>query len=342
MAKKRMAVVMAAHGEAETSGFVENYRVSLHTLRRASGIIPVPVPLQHFISFSSSMKKRFSGRTTGSPQNALTRRQASILQKQLDQQVLTSIQGVTFEVMPSFSASEPYIEEVLNKTRGYDGRIVIPMAPVDNAMSCGLLCDHLAAEYTQEELSRIRVVGRLWSDVALYQVFLDHLFARGRKSPSASKEQRVLMLLFHGTLLEDRNGVVPSFRTGHEETLAFSRQLTALIESDGRNPWGTIVTAFLNHDVGGRWSNPSFDDVCRSLAGKGYRQVSLFAAGYFSDGNETVHRVQHLASAYPEMQAETLPCLNDTPAFASCLADRVVVAARQILSFSGESTILAV
>jgi protoporphyrin/coproporphyrin ferrochelatase len=333
---KRVAVVLVAHGEAETAGFVENYRVSLHTLQRASGIIPVPVPLQHFISLSSSVKKKIAGRTSGSPQNPLTRVQAAALQKQLEISAPPALSGLRFEVIPSFSASEPYAEEILEKTRHYDGRIVVPMAPVDNAMSCGVLCDHLARASSPDELARTRVAGRLWSDGALREACLDHLLGSARTLPSGAKEGQALMLLFHGTLVEDRDGAAPAFRTGHEETLAFARMLTALIASDPRNPWGTVMTAFLNHDVGGRWSSPSFEEACRSLAGKGYAHVSLFAAGYFSDGNETIHREQHLAAIEPAIRVETIPCLNDSSRLISFLAGRIVIAARQILAFSGE------
>jgi len=255
MDTKKIAVVLVAHGEAETAGFFENYRVTLHTLRHASEMIPVPVPLQHFISFSSSLRKRFAGNLSGSPQNPLTRRQALSLQNHLDRLAQEQFPELSFEVMASFSASEPFAEKLLDTTREYDGRILVPMAPVDNAISCGSLCAHLGKVCSAGELSRTRVIGKLWEDETLHHSILDHLFTNGRPLPSGTKERNVLMLLFHGTLVEDHRGNVPSFHTGYEETLAFSRQLACSIESDLRNPWGMVMTAFLNHDVGGKWSS---------------------------------------------------------------------------------------
>jgi len=333
MPAKRIAVILAAHGEAETSGFLENYRVSLHTLQRASELIAVPAPLQHFISFSSSLRKKAASRG-GSPQNLLTRRQASALQKLLDQRFPASCPGISFEVMAAFSASEPSVEALVGKTRLYDGRIVMPMAPVDNALICGLLCAYLAETASPSELARTRVIGRLWSDEALHHAYLDYLFGCASRPPVSQKERNALMLLFHGTLVEDRNGQPPSFHTGQTETASFARRLTELIEADPRNPWGTVATAYLNHDVGGRWSTPPFGDACRALDGKGLRHVSLFAAGYFSDGNETTGREQQCSAFDPDAQVETIPCLNDSPRFISFLADRVVAATRQILAFS--------
>ncbi|MBN1929263.1 MAG: ferrochelatase [Chlorobiaceae bacterium] len=334
MAAKRIAVILGAHGEAETGGFVENYRVSLHTLQRASELIAVPVPLQHFISFSASLRKKITGKTAGSPQNPLTRRQSSELQKLLDQRSQAAFPELSFEVMAAFSASAPSVETALEKRHGYDGLIVVPMAPVDNALICGLLCRHLAETCSPAELARTRVIGRLWTDDALHRVCLDHLFGQADLPPATRKERNALMLLFHGTLVEDRNGAPPSFHTGQAETASFARRLTALIEADPRNPWGTVMTAYLNHDVGGRWSSPSFEEASRMVAAQGKRRLSLFAAGYFSDGNETVGRERYCSALEPEMRAETIPCLNDSPRFISFLADRVEAAARQILVFS--------
>jgi ferrochelatase len=181
------------------------------------------------------------------------------------------------------------------------------------------------------------VVGRLWNDPSLHTAMLNHLFTECRHEPAVSKEARVLMLLFHGTLVEERNGKVPSFRTGHLESLLFARRLTSLIESDARNRWGRVVTAFLNHDVGGKWSSPSFEEACHQFVGATCRQLSLFAAGYFSDGNETVHRSSHPALSRPELEVEAIPCLNDSSSFIACLAGKVVAATRQILVFSGDS-----
>ena len=332
MSAKRIAVVLAAHGEAETAGFFENYRVSLHTLQRASEIISVPVPLRHFISLTSSVRKKIGNKSSGSPQNPLTRRQALALQARLG----GMLDGVSFEVMAAFSASEPCVEAVLEKRHGYDGVIVVPMAPVDNAMSCGFLCSHLGRTCSPTDLSRTRVVGRLWEDEALHRACLDHLLGGGRALPTGSRERNALMLLFHGTLVADRNGASPAFHTGHDETVAFSRRLAALIESDPRNPWGTVATAFLNHDVGGKWSSPSFEEAGKMLLAEGCRHVSLFAAGYFSDGNETLHRESAFSAIEPSVRVETIPCLNDSPHLIACLAGRVVAAARQILAFSGD------
>ncbi len=333
--RKKIAVILASHGEAESSGFIENYRVSLHTLSRASGVMAIPLPLRHLISFSSSLRKRLhqAPGSGGSPQNRLTRGQAALLQRHLDRHRSSS--KVEYEVMAAHSASEPYVEQVLRQASGHDGRVVVPMSPVDNALSCGLICSHLAASVDPDALHRVRVVGRLWSDDGLVGAYLGHLFDSGRELPERS-ERSLLLLTFHGTLVRDREGKEPGFHTGGEESAAFARRLAGAIEADARNPWGKVMAAYLNHDVGGEWTSPSFEELCRILPEGGFEAVSVFAAGYFSDGNETLHRAAQLAEAAPGLRVEAIPCLNDSPVFAGYLAGRVALAAAQILRFSGE------
>jgi ferrochelatase len=339
MKGNKIAVVLAAHGEAETAGFFENYRVSRHTLMRASTVMHIPPALQQLISISSSIKKKRGAGAYpgGSPQNGVTRAQAVALQRYLDQYSASS--GIGFEVRAAYSASEPYVEEVLSATSGYAGQVLVPMAPVDNSLSCGLHCRHIAEAYAAGALHRVKVLGRLWSDDALCGPYLDHLFGRDRRvgASASEKKESALMLLFHGTLVRDKSGAAPAFHTGLEETLSFAAKLTSAIEADVRNPWGTVRTAYLNHDVGGEWTRPSFEEACRTLISDGAARVSLFAAGYFADGNETIRRAAFFADTAPAIEVESIPCLNDSPAFTSYLARRVAAAAAQILRFSGDS-----
>lgn len=333
-ANKRIAVILASHGEAETLRFVENYRVSLHTLSRAATVMPIPLPLRHVISFSSSFRKRFRSASgaSGSPQNRITRTQAEQLQVHLDRYHSSS--DARFKVLAAHSASEPYLEAVLAGVGHYDGQIVIPMAPVDNSLICGQICRHIADSWPSGKLHRVRVIGRLWTDEALYRAYLDHLLGGRSVQPRTGGRGTALVLLFHGTIVKDGKGAEPSFHTGRAETAEFARRLAERIAADPRNPWDTITTAYLNHDVGGEWTSPSFEEVCREIRAGGFADVSLFAAGYFSDGNETLTRASVLESVSPGIRVESIPCLNDAPVFTEYLAGRVAGAAAQIFVLS--------
>ncbi|WP_076792023.1 ferrochelatase [Chlorobium sp. KB01] len=332
--KEKIAVILVAHGEAETNLFTENYRVTRQTLAHASLVMPIPALLQRTIAVSSSLKKIIRARTDPrcSPQNRITRDQVAALQHYLDASAFQDLPD--FEVHAAFSASPPYAESVIEATRDCSGQIIISMAPVDSSLSCGLLCSWLKSSRSPGELGNVRVLSRFWADEQLHRLYLDHLFQscgdKPKDQPVLRDEERLLLLLFHGTLVSNKKGEVPPFRTGLEGTLGFAERLGDLIPGDSRNPYGRIMTVYLNHDVGGSWTTPSFSEICSQLQKESSLRVDLFACGYFSDGNETIRRADELRSATSVQDAVLIPCLNTSREFIAYLGDRVIRAARQI------------
>ena len=334
--KEKIAVILAAHGEAETTRFMENYRVTRQTLGHASQVMPISGALQHTIAVTSSIKKLMRSRTTrvGSPHNGITRDQVEALQQLLND--LPDAKQFNFEVYAAFSASPPYVEHIIEQTRSYDGQVIVSMSPIDNSLSCGQLCSYLEASRTEEELGKVKVISRFWSDERLYSMYCDYLFqnilAPCQAGKAVKDEKRVLLLLFHGTLVKDAKGDPPLFRTGCQETMRFSERLQVVLQGDPRNPYGRILTVYLNHNVGGEWTRPSFEEISLMLKAESGVAVDLFGCGYFADGNETIHRAGDLLSSSSVREANSIPCLNCTPAFTDYLALRVTDAARQIMS----------
>ncbi len=335
--KEKIAVVLAAHGEAESSRFVENYRVTRHTLAHASRVMPIPGLLQRAIAVSSSLKKVIRSRSDaqGSPHNRITREQVEALQHGLNLSPLSGIYD--FEVHAAFAVSPPYVEHILEQTRSCAGQVVVSMAPVDNTLSCGQLCAYLASSRTSSELGTIKVLSRFWSDEGLYALYCDHLFESNCRNSVAQAspvvdEKRILILLFHGTLVKDLKGDPPLFRTGEAESRIFAERLQKVILNDPRNPYRRVMVAYLNHNVGGEWTRPSFEEICTTLSRESALCVDLFGCGYFADGNETIHRAEELRRFSSVQQATSLPCINTAPDFTSWLTRKVTDAASQIMS----------
>ncbi len=335
--RDKIAVILAAHGEAETTRFMENYRVTRQTLAHASQVMPISGSLQKTIAVTSSIKKLIRSRTNAqcSPHNRITRDQADALQQYLN--ASSSAMAFDFEVYSAFSASPPYVEKIIEETRFYDGQVIVSMSPIDNTLSCGQLCSCLAATRSPEELGKVKVLSRFWNDAKLHSIYCDYLFEdtflHGQALSPEKEEKRVLLLLFHGTLVKDAKGDTPLFRTGREETMTFAERLQALMVSDPRNPYSRIMTVYLNHNVGGEWTKPSFEEISAIFKAESSVAVDLFGCGYFADGNETIHRAEELLCSSSVRQATSIPCLNSTPAFTSYLASRVTDAARQIMSW---------
>jgi ferrochelatase len=332
--RHKIAVILAAHGEAETNRFLENYRVTSKTLAHVAEVLPMPYPLRQVIAASSSLKKLLRVRCAnpGSPQNRITRDQAAALQQYLD--ASTSADRFSFEVHAAFSASPPYVEHIIDRTRQFDGQVIVSMAPVDTSISCGLLCSWLAASRKSDELAKVRVLSRFWDDEMLYFIYCNHLFesvSRVRRRPSALKEnKRVLLLLFHGTLVADMNGNAPLFRSGLEETICMADRLRQAILSDSRNDYESVMVAYLNHDTGGTWTTPSFSEICASFSQEKGIMVDLFGCGYFADGNETIHRAGELRRSSSSIDTAIIPCINSSSSFIDYLASRITRAAVQI------------
>ena len=331
--RDKIAVILAAHGEAETTRFMENYRVTRQTLAHASLVIPIASSLQKTIAVTASLKKLIQSRTDAqcSPHNRITREQVAALQCHLD--LSPSSEVFEFEVHAAFSASRPYVETIIEKTRCSDGQVIVSMAPIDTSLSCGQLCAYLSKSRSHRDLWNVKVLSRFWDDERLSAIYCDHVFEKSPMSPTHRNEKRILLLLFHGTLVADTKGELPQFRTGREETISFAERLQQIFLRDSRNPYDRIMTAYLNHNVGGEWTKPSFEEVCSMLRDESSVTVDLFCCGYFADGNETIRRAAVLGSLPSVSEATSIPCVNSSSAFTAYLTSRVVDAARQIMSF---------
>ncbi|MBM3163332.1 MAG: ferrochelatase [Chlorobi bacterium] len=328
--QKKIAVILAAHGEAESTGFRENYRVSYRTLQHASTVMALPSILRAGISLLSSVRKKIGRSASGSPHNRITRQQAESLQRYLDSCYRSS--GVSFEVHAAFSASDPPVEGVIDATSHYDARILVSMSPSDNELTCGQLCGYLAENLAGNDLSRVKVISRFWNDPVLYDLYTGHIVAESAEHGLLRSNANILLLLFHGTLVSNSRGEPPRFRTGRQETAHFAEQLTGAIGKDATHPYGRVMTAYLNHAVGGEWTKPAFEEVAGQLRKSGATNVALFAAGYFADGNETLHRAEELLRmTSSSCTVRTIPSMNESPAFTRYLGQRVAGAASQIL-----------
>lgn len=328
-AAKKIAVVLAAHGEAESPGFLENFRVSRRTLRHAASVMAMPPLLQIGISLITSLKKKFRPGYCGSPHNRITRELAARLQFSLEG--IAADTGIIFDVHAAFTASDPDVEALIEMTSGYDGQILVSLSPVDSQLTCGQLCGYIAARRRDDELGRIKVMSRFWCDSRLHDLCADHVASECVSHGLDRSADNVLLLLFHGTLVSDSRGEAPGFRTGLHEVTSFAEQLSERIGSDVRHPYGRVMTAFLNHDVGGTWTSPSFEEAAGLLRCSGAANVTLFAAGYFADGNETIGREDDLRQVLHESRVRTIPCLNFSDAFVRYIGSKVTGSVSQLL-----------
>jgi len=314
---KRIRVVLAAHGEAESAGFRENFQVSRRTLAHAAEVMRLPAPLRLVICTLGGLRKRWKG-GRGSPHNENSRRQAAALQSVLDEQG-----GAEYRVEAAFASSPPLFEQHLALPDGFDHQVVVSMIPTDSRLSCGLICHALCSAPGQDRTQN-SVVARMWDDPDLIAIHREHVAAHFPLTPPVSP--CCLVLVLHGTVVRDRNGDPPGFHAGVDEKDRYGEALKEALMAVPDRPWQRVELAYLNHGVGGQWSSPTLDELMKRLAEEGVRSVVAYPCEHLVDGGETTGLPDVLAaSAVPETHC--LPCLNDQLEFMRYLAERVRAAA---------------
>lgn len=306
-------VLLAAHGEAESAGLLENFRVSWHTLAHAAEVMRLPAPLRLLIcSFGALRRRLLAG--PGSPHQHLTRQQAEALQARLD-----SNAGETYLVEPVFASAPPYLEEALALPGGARQQLVVNMIPTDSRLSCGLACYGLlqAAEPVRKRSS---IMARFWESPELIAVHVAHILEHYPQAPAA--RGGCLLLVLHGTILRDEQGQQPAYHTGEAEKAAYAQALCAALLATRERPWRRVEIAYLNHGVGGQWSSPTVPELLARLGEEGEQSVVAYPCEHLVDGSETLGLNSMLASG-PVPDAHCLPCLNDAPALVDYLARRV-------------------
>lgn len=310
---QRVRVILAAHGEAESAGFVENFQVGRKTLAHAAGVMHLSAPLRLAVSSLGGLRKRLQG-GAGSPHNDNTRQQAVALQAALSEQG-----RALYRVEAAFASSPPYLEDVIDLPDDVDRQFVISMIPTDSRLSCGLIC-HALCDADADTRGRTTVIARMWDDRRLTAIHRDHVQTH---FPTKTAEPPCcLVLILHGTLVRDNNGDPPGFHAGVEEKAGYGEALREALMAVPDRPWQRVELAYLNHGVGGQWSRPTLENRMKRLAKEGVRSVVAYPCEHLVDGGETVQLSKVLAASdVPETHC--LPCLNSTAPFVDYLVARL-------------------
>jgi ferrochelatase len=309
---QRVRVLLAAHGEAESAGWLENFRVSRRTLAHAAEVMHLPGPLRLAICVAGASRKRLKG-GPGSAHNDNTRRQAAALQD-----ALADESGVHYLVDPVHASAPPYLEDEIAMPHGVDRQILMSMIPTDSHLSCGLICRSLlAAPVATRE--RTTVLARLWDAPELIAIHCAHVAEHFR--PTTPERGCCLVLVLHGTVVQDPQGREPRFHTGVKEKKAYADALRAALLAMPDRRWQRVEIAYLNHGVGGQWSSPTLPELLDRLASQGVRCVAAYPCEHLVDGTETVQLSERLYDG-GFRESHRLPCLNASASFIEFLAAR--------------------
>ena len=325
-------VLLAAHGEAETAGFRDNFRISWHTLAHASEVMRLPAPLRVLICTFGGLRKRFGG-GSGSPHNAHTRAQAAALEARLNAGGAGSNHDrdgdgdgdgdrCRYRVEPVFASAPPYLDDAVCLPEGVDRQLIVNMIPTDSRLSCGLGCHALLAEPSCAR-ERTRVIARFWESPELIGVHCDHV---AEHFPTLESEgDCCLVLVLHGTVVRDEKGRPPAYHSGEAEKTIYGEALKSALMARPDRPWQRVELAYLNHGVGGEWSSPALPDLLTRLGEEGIGTAVAYACEHLVDGGETLG-LKDVLAAGPVPESHSLPCLNANPALIEFLAGRIEAA----------------
>lgn len=312
---KRVRVILAAHGEAETAGFAENYRVSHRTLKHAAEVMRLPGPLRLAICFLGALRKRARA-AGGSEHNRNTRLQAEALERALE---TGTDGGVRYRVQAAFASAPPYLEDLLGVAGDADQQVLLSMIPTDSRLACGLLC-HSLLDAPSSVQQGTTVLARLWENPDFITLQCQHIATH---CPQTTHEGPCcLVLVMHGTVVRDERGRDPAFHTGVVEKASYAAALTSALMALSGRPWQRVELAYLNHGVGGEWSSPTLPELLLRLAAEGVGSAVAYACEHIVDGGETAGLTAVL-DASPVPETCQLPSLNAAAPFTEFLAARV-------------------
>lgn len=327
--KKHIAVVVSSHGEVDKPSVKAYYENMKHIFAHVSEIMPIPKlarllipPIGAVIQARKSKKQGYV-----SPMNRISTAQAKRIEEKLQQDTSLPFQ---FSVFNAFETTPPYTHDVLHDLfyadAKYDGIIVLVMNPMESAFSCGAICRFALKELGAKAYAKLRVVTGLYKNQDLMRLYADHIFAHTLPIPDKSG----LIIALHGTVLSDSKGNPVAFHNGYMENQTLLACLKQVLEKDARNWFERIEPAYLNHQVGGRWTEPTLAQTISSFKKNGIQHAYLFAAGYFADNSETEETAQSGLKQSGFKTARYISCVNESEAFASLMAKEIVIAAERL------------
>ncbi len=327
--KKHIAVVVSSHGEVDAPSVKAYYENMKHIFAHVSEIMPIPKLAQLLIPPIGAVIQARKSKKQGyvSPMNRISAAQAKGIEAKLQQEHSQTFQ---FTVFHAFETTPPYTHDVLHDLfhagAKYDGIIALVMNPMESAFSCGAICRFALKELGAKAYAKLRVVTGLYKNQDLMRLYADHIFAHA----SHFTEKSGLMIALHGTVISDRQGKPVAFHNGYAENQLLFTLLKQTLEQDSRNRFERIEPAYLNHQVGGKWTEPTLAQTISAFKKSGVEHAYLFAAGYFADNSETEGNAQSHLKKSGFKTAHYIPCVNESEAFVSMMAKEIAVAAERL------------
>ncbi len=325
---KKIAVVVTTYGEVEHLTLNELYHNSRRIINFITDQITSLSPsMKIAIALFRSIKRKVHWSMKGYKSNLckITHDQVLCLQKAFNQHNNGFVEDAKVDVFEGYFFSKPYLEDTLARLDTYDHIIVLTMLPIESAFSCGVACKIAQEHLTQEKQSNVDLIGSLWNDDELIQIFLNHIHTSLLESSIAPDDPELgLILSVHGTLIADKEGKPYEIETGLDQTKAFYERVKKAIEQDSRFNVKSLKLGCINHHFGGQWTIESLEKAISELQSENVQHVALFPFGFFADNSEIdLEAKQKLLSA-GFAKAQYINAVNSSDDFMNWIFKRLV------------------
>ncbi|MFZ5706299.1 MAG: ferrochelatase [Pseudomonadota bacterium] len=302
---RRVGVLLVNLGtpDAPTPAAVKRYLLEFLSDRRVVEIPPVIwQPILRGIVLNVRPRKSAHAYSQvwtedGSPLASITRRQAEALAARLGNEVLVDY---------AMRYGNPSIASRLEglKAQGCDRILLAPLYPQYSGATTGSVADKaFEALGTMRWQPAIRTLPPYYDK----SVHIEALAASARDGIAALDfEPDAILATFHG--MPER-----TLHLGDPYHCQCQKTARLLGDALGRE----LVVSFQSRFGGGKWLEPSTEDMLARLAQDGKRKIALIAPGFAADCLETLEELairgkEQFEAAGGERFA-FLPCLNDTP-----------------------------
>jgi protoporphyrin/coproporphyrin ferrochelatase len=327
--RKKYAVIVTTYGEVDKLTIRNLWPSSRRILRVVTRqIVKIPAALIYFIADYRSAKHYINWKLNrySSSLIAINRAQKNTIAAAIASSGSPLLARSEVKVVDAYYFVPPYLDDMLQEMRQeYDGIVVVPMIPVESSFSCGVACQMVIDVYGENILSTVKVMSKLWKDDRLHRIYIDYLFSQLSPEIRRNTGGKIgLVLVIHGTLVRDRSGNIPKVFTGLDETAAFFEVMKRKIMADRQNIFSDVRQGCINHSTGGEWSAETIEKALTDFREEGYESVVMFPYGFFADNSETEYDAHGRLENAGFPVSQYVRCINDSPAFGSWLAERVL------------------
>jgi ferrochelatase len=325
---KKIAVVLSTYGEVERLTFNNLYKNSRRIINKiTSQIASLSGPMKLGIALFRSVKRLFVWRSKGYQSRLceITRAQVQQIQHSINEQIDELVAPAEIVVTDSYYFIPPYLEDTLKSLRDNDYIIILSMLPIESEFSCGVACKIALTDLPHKDQHKVDVIGSLWDEQELIQIYLDHIFdSLSGSNIEPSDPDLSLILAIHGTLIKDQYGEPLKLLTGLEETKSFFDKLKTALENDQRFQLSSIKLGCLNHRFGGEWTPESLDRAITELKADQSKSVALFPFGFFADNSEVDLEAKDALLSAGFEKTQYIEAINDSKPFANWIARRLI------------------